>query len=124
MSKVTSGQIMADNTPKAAPVLHAGLLLAEVNTKVSDLAFQGADASRFVGDLFKCPRLSCGSGLSVQAGVSWLEDLGAASGDTRWSPKVSAPHLCLFQDAPPIRPKYGRKNVTLFPTTSANAAAF
>lgn len=111
MSKVTSGQIMADNTPKAAPVLQRGLLVAELNTKVSELAFQGADASRFVGDLFKCPRLSCGSGLSAQAGVSWLEDVGAASGDTRWSPKVLAPRLCLFQGA--LRPKYGRENVTL-----------
>lgn len=97
MSKVTSGQILADNSPKAAPVLHGGPLVAGVNTKVSDLAFQGADASRFVGDLFKCPRLSCGSGLSVQAGVSWLEemrkwDVGAALGDARWSPKVLAPH--------------------------------
>lgn len=125
MSKVTLGQIMADNTPKAAPVLHGGLLVAGVNTNVATLRSraQGADASRFVGDLFKCPRLSCGSGLSVQEGVSWLEemrkwDVGAASGDGRWSPKVLAPHLCLFQDALPIRPKYGRKNVTLSPNTS------
>lgn len=122
MSKVTSGQIMADNTPKAAPVLRCGRLVAELNTKVSDLAFQGADASRFVGDLLKCPRLSCGSGLSVQAGVSRLEDVGGASGDTRWSPKVSAPRLCLFQGA--LRPKYGRKNGTLSPIAAANVAAF
>lgn len=98
--------------------MDGGRLLAEVNAKVSHLVFQGADASRFVGDLLKCPRLSCGSGLFVQAGVSWLEevrkrDVGAASRDTRCLPKVLAPHLCLFQDAPPLRPQYGPKNATL-----------
>lgn len=60
MSKVTS---YGRKYPKSS---------AEVKSKVSNLVFRSGDASRFVGDLLKCPRLSCGSGLFVQAGVSWL----------------------------------------------------